>query len=248
MTNMILANTDLSMTSVEIAELAGKQHGHVLRDIRAMIIELYGKEYVEKNVPKQYRNRHSEWCRNNADSILEAITGQKQDPIRDLIDTKGFLYKRGTNGFITEFVLNKRLTLTLTSGYSISQRAAIIDRWLALEEAQPRLSVMDQVIASAQELKRVGLDITANSALLNQHQRRLDDMNGDTGYMTALAFCRTRGIKAPLRYARRLGRAATKLSRELDIRVGDVPDERWGTVHSFAVEALEVAMHELDDE
>ncbi|MGY3959568.1 phage antirepressor KilAC domain-containing protein [Aeromonas popoffii] len=35
-------NTSLTMTSIEIAELVGKRHDNVMRDIRAMLLELYG--------------------------------------------------------------------------------------------------------------------------------------------------------------------------------------------------------------
>jgi phage antirepressor YoqD-like protein len=38
----VLNSTAMSMTSREIAELTGKEHGHVLRDIRAMVVELAG--------------------------------------------------------------------------------------------------------------------------------------------------------------------------------------------------------------
>lgn len=35
-------NTSLTMTSIEIAELVGKRHDNVMRDIRAMLLELHG--------------------------------------------------------------------------------------------------------------------------------------------------------------------------------------------------------------
>ncbi|EOD54142.1 Rha family transcriptional regulator [Aeromonas molluscorum] len=35
-------NTSLTMTNIEIAELVGKRHDNVMRDIRAMLLELHG--------------------------------------------------------------------------------------------------------------------------------------------------------------------------------------------------------------
>lgn len=68
--------------------------------------------------------------------------------------------------------------------------------------------------------------------------QRQSDMDGDTGYMTALAYCRKEGIPAPLSFAQRLGIKASDLCRNLSIRKGRVPDERWGSVNSYPVEVL----------
>ncbi|EXJ15999.1 Anti-repressor protein [Imhoffiella purpurea] len=81
------------MSSVEIAELTGKRHDNVVRDL---------KELGEQGVI-------------------------------DLLSFEG-IYRDSMNREQTCYHLPKRETLILTSGYSAQQRAAIIDRWLALEE------------------------------------------------------------------------------------------------------------------
>ncbi|MBF0214135.1 MAG: ORF6N domain-containing protein [Magnetococcales bacterium] len=76
--------------------------------------------------------------------------------------------------------------------------------------------------------------------------RRQDDMDGDTGYMTALAFCRRESVPAPLSLARRLGVMASEMCRELGIRTGRVPDERWGAVNSYPIEVLKECLATLN--
>ncbi|WP_375707790.1 Rha family transcriptional regulator, partial [Bartonella sp. AA1HLJMS] len=84
-----------TMSSREIAELCGKQHAHIMRDIRHMLGELYpeggqskfGSTYLDKQGKPQN-------CYN----------------------------------------LPKRECLILVSGYSMTLRARIIDRWQELEK------------------------------------------------------------------------------------------------------------------
>ena len=102
-TNIVaLTNQPATMSSVEIAELTGKDHRNVLRDLRELekqgVIDLLSFEQIEKFANNRER---------------------------------------------TIYRLPKRETLILTSGYSAVQRAAIIDRWLALEEgsAAPKFLV-----------------------------------------------------------------------------------------------------------
>ncbi|MGN7612735.1 ORF6N domain-containing protein [Magnetococcales bacterium HHB-1] len=74
---------------------------------------------------------------------------------------------------------------------------------------------------------------------IEEIMQRQNNMNGNTGYMTALAFCRKKKIQAPLLFAQKLGQKAATMCRSLNIRTGSVPDERWGTVNSYPIEVLQ---------
>lgn len=135
----ILSTAARTMSSREIAELTGKDISNVHRDIRQMLIGLYGDEYVAKIVPEQYRNRHSEFIRENADAIFSAITGD--DSNWNHHEKRGFSWVRDKRGYITSFSLDYSHTMALVSGYNVKLRKAIIDRWMELERAaaQPKI-------------------------------------------------------------------------------------------------------------
>ena len=97
----------MSMTSKQIAELTGKQHYSVLRDVRKMLEEL---DIV--NNPDMYYPQY------------QGVTVVYDDHTKR----------------VKEYKLNKSLTITLTSGYSMKQRHAIVNRWLELEGNQPPTS------------------------------------------------------------------------------------------------------------
>jgi phage regulator Rha-like protein len=131
----ITSNAPLAMSSREIAELCEKEHKNVIRDIRSMLITLYGDEYVEKNVPVQYRNRRSEYIRENSDSILEAVLGAFGDGSKRSHEQKQvFSWSRDARGYVEEFRLDYNHTLTLVAGYNVKLRKRIIDRWQELED------------------------------------------------------------------------------------------------------------------
>ena len=89
MKNLVVAVK--SMSSLEIAELTGKRHDHVMNDIRKMLEEL--------------------------EVLTPVFSGMRK--------VRGKEYE--------VFNLPKRETLILVSGYSVSMRASIIDRWQELE-------------------------------------------------------------------------------------------------------------------
>lgn len=95
-----------TMTSREIAELTGKRHDHVLRDI----------DSISPNLGRS---------------------------------SKSITYKGYKNQDRREWVLTKRDSLLVVSGYSVELRAKIIDRWEQLEEVVKDLDVISKVKAIA---------------------------------------------------------------------------------------------------
>lgn len=133
MNNLILSKSDqLTMSSREIAELTGKQLSHVHRDFKTMADELsFPAESIVSN------------------RIMPS-------PNMDL----GFSYDLDNQKRICNINLNRELTLTLISGYSIKLRNAIIKRWQELETQQaPQLptSFADALQLAADQAKQLEL-------------------------------------------------------------------------------------------
>lgn len=104
-------NEVLTMSSREIAELTGKEHSNVKRDISAMILQL-----------------------NYPDLKL------KECPIFDPSELKGHGISIGTyqhcGNLYDFFTLNKRYTELLITGYSVTLRLKVLDRLAELETSQ----------------------------------------------------------------------------------------------------------------
>jgi phage antirepressor YoqD-like protein len=93
MNELISTNNSLTMSSREIAELTGKQHSHVFRDIRKMLdeLEIEHQEYIHIWTHPQNKQSYE------------------------------------------EYVLGRKPTDCLLTGYSAKARMKVIDRWHELE-------------------------------------------------------------------------------------------------------------------
>ncbi|CAM3962464.1 Rha family transcriptional regulator [Xenorhabdus thuongxuanensis] len=118
------------MSSREIAELTGKRHADVIRDIWAMLGQLYTLNKDDSDL-RHYKNQQVK--------LVEGVTA--------VIDNRGY---------VSEFLLDRRHTEILITGYDVVRRAAVIDRWFALESgsAQPQLSEMEMIAAIATNAAR----------------------------------------------------------------------------------------------
>jgi len=101
MSQPIALSNNLTMSSREIADLTGKQHSNVLRDIKNMMEELKRDDSVLN------------------DELYHGYTDEKDG-----------------RGYISIIRLNRHLTETLVTGYSVILRSKVIQRLHELEAQQ----------------------------------------------------------------------------------------------------------------
>lgn len=99
--------TNVTMSSREIAELTGKKHADICRDIRVMLAEMYEgneKDYI-RNADLLYLTNHSVSC----------------------------VHYDESNPNAWEYLLDRYHSEILVTGYDVKRRAAVIKRWYDLE-------------------------------------------------------------------------------------------------------------------
>ena len=62
---------------------------------------------------------------------------------------------------------------------------------------------------------------------------RVPMLGYDETHMTVLGFCRTQGFTVSMPEAVRLGKEAARISREENVQIKRVPDDRFGTVNAY---------------
>ncbi len=183
------ANEVLTMSSREIAELTGKRHDNVCRDIRVILSELYGGK------PDDYiRNSNLSHITN------QSVTCRQYD-------------KNNPNAW--EYLLDRRHTEILITGYDILRRTSVIDRWFELEKQvrQPALPDFTDPVAAA----RAWADEVEQKLLVKQENERLALVNKQLAPKAAIcdAIVKNDMHRTASEVAKPLGMSAVKLNRKL---------------------------------
>lgn len=176
------------MSSLEISELTGKRHDHVIRDIRAML-----------------------------------------DALKDAPDLGHVREDKDARGYTAMFHLDRELTDTLLTGYSIPLRRKVVARWHELEAkvAKPAaLSRMDILqLAMESEQARIQAEAERDHAIATKAQ--IGDKKVATAMDTASAKSReVKRLEHELGYSQHhatILQVESKLGREFDFH----PLRRW---------------------
>lgn len=96
--------------------------------------------------------------------------------------------------------------------------------------------------ATALEARVEAAEARAEAAIANA---RIDGIEHNTGYYSALAYARIDDIPASNSFLKDLGTRAGKIGRAMGIASGTAPDERYGTVNTWPVQVWSAAVVSL---
>lgn len=130
----VLTGHKEAMTSLEIAEVTGKQHAHVMRDIRVLIDKINestsGLVDCREDYHRGDRTQYKYLSDKTQAAILDWCLG-KQNTSSYIIESSTYKDTKGEERNM--YILNKKACLLLASGYDVILRAKIINRWEELE-------------------------------------------------------------------------------------------------------------------
>ena len=201
MSNIIASASQATMSSREIAELTGKEHKNVKRDIENMLKEL-GKDAL------------------SFERIYLDLMNRQQ----------------------TEYHLDRELTQTLITGYSIPLRHKVIQRLNELESGggqqlatikDPQLAAMVTMLTQLDVVKQ---EQAAQRSEMAEIRAKLTATPDE--YYTVAGYASLRGISLDTKRANLLGRKAAKVSREHGLDIGKAHSAIHGTVNTYHVDVL----------
>ena len=139
MTNDLIqfGESEKMMTSLEIAEITGKSHAHVMRDIRNIIKQINQSTsglVIPDDVKDDYHRgdrTQYKYLSEKTQNILFDFCFNNNTGSKYTIHESSYKDAKGEDRNMYE--LNKKACLLLSSGYDVNLRAKIIDRWEELE-------------------------------------------------------------------------------------------------------------------
>ena len=125
-------------------------------------------------------------------------------------------------------------------------QAKPFQKW-ATKEVFPTIRKQGAYIAAKlppqfQAIQDLVLAAAENDRRIKEAEKRLDRLEGGTGYNTVKGYARIHGFQVPLSLAIKIGRKAKAICDAQGHPVGEATDERFGRVNSYPIEVLDEAI------
>ena len=216
----------VTMDSREVAQMIGKKHNNLVRDIENYI------QYLENS---------------KLSCGLESMVTDYFIESSYQAEGAGRLYKKyDCTRKGCEFIANK---MTGEKGTVFTIR--YIDRFHEMENQTSGMTPIDLIIATAQELKALELKQQEQdrklTAVVDEQKRikgKVDILNDKE--FTVMGYANIHSIHLNNKLANRLGRKAAKLSRDEGYPIGNATHPVFGRVNTYHTDILDVVFDEWE--
>lgn len=201
-----------------------------------------GFEWTSKDIEEWTGKEHKNIMRDIRDELDKLIEGGME--VFGKLNFEQGTFTNERNQSFPMYKLTKLGIQQLCMRYDAIIRAKVN---MKLEEISKPICVEDMIIQSAQNLKALRLEQERQQKLLVDTTNRVEvleakQINSPYEFFSIVGYCNLKGIKCELAKAIRWGKEASKLSKELGVKMGTTPDPRFGQVNTYHVDILKQIM------
>ena len=217
-------NGVLVTTSNRVAQELGVKHYDLLEKIDGYISKFSSTELsVQFYIPSNYKALNGRTVKNyliTEKGIAQLVGGYNASvPIAFDLNV----------AYINEFEKMKK-ALKQPKPMSIPELIVMQGQWMV--EAESRINnIENNVIGLANTIENNDKSIKR----LENNQRRTVTSN----HLTVIAYANIKGIKPKSYHAPSIGKKATKICRERNLRTGTVVDSKYGLINTYPMEVLD---------
>ena len=152
------------------------------------------------------------------------------------------------------YLITEKGIAQLIGGYSgavpkaFDLNVAYINKFEEMKEAlreQKTLSIPEQLLINAQYLVEVEKRINSVQENVEEFKKDISRLENNqrrevtSNHLTVIAYAHIKGIKPKSYHAPSIGKKATKICRERNLRTGTVVDSKYGLINTYPMEVLD---------
>lgn len=162
---------------------------------------------------------------------------------------------RSLNGrTVRNYLVTEKGIAQLIGGYSAAVpkafdlNVAYINKFEEMKETlrkQKTLSIPEQLLINAQYLVQVEKRINSVEENVEEFKKDISRLENNqrrevtSNHLTVIAYANIKGIKPKSYHAPSIGKKATKICRERNLRTGTVVDSKYGLINTYPMEVLD---------